>query len=99
MESTQNIICSLAKSMGVSEIDVRMMVQGIVDDFARDGLENIYVNSDINTQCDLLQAYAMHQVKKFRNFHTTYLTNSQAARAFQESVYALAKNPTNKSKR
>ncbi len=91
MTSTQTIIQELVQSMGVSETDVMMMAQGIVNDLVKDGIDSVYVDSDTDTQCDLVQAYALHQQKKLRDFHTTYLTNPQAAQAFQSSVYDLAK--------
>lgn len=91
MASTQRIIQSLAQNMGVSETDVMTMAQGIVNDLVKDRIDDVYVDSDTTIQCDLVQAYALHQQKKLRDFHTTYLTNPQAAQAFQSSVYDLVK--------
>lgn len=89
MATTQNIIGLLAQSMGVSETDVTAMVQGILNDLIKDGVDVVYVESSGDIQCDLVQAYALHQVKKCQAFHTTYLTNPHAASAFQNSVYDL----------
>ncbi len=91
MKVEQNIILSLAQSMGVSEADVMAMAKGIVSDLIKDGIDEVYLKSETNLQCDLVQAYAMHQTKKLRDFHTTYLTNPQATNAFQCCVYDLLK--------
>ncbi|EGQ8013302.1 hypothetical protein QXB71_003585 [Vibrio cholerae] len=88
------LIRALAQSMGVSEKDVLMLAQGVASDLQADRVDGLFVVADEKTQCEFVQAYAAHQVKKFRNFHTTYLTNPSARHSFQESVHALiaAKN-------
>ncbi|MEB5526666.1 hypothetical protein GOP96_06395 [Vibrio cholerae] len=88
------LIRALAQSMGVSEKEVLMLAQGIVNDLQADRVDGLFVEADEKTQCEFVQAYAAHQVKKFRNFQTTYLTNPSARHSFQESVHALiaAKN-------
>lgn len=86
---TQALIQSLASSMGRSECDVVMLAKGIVNDFIKEGLDELFVDSDIDTQSDLVKAYALQQQKKFDDFHMTYLTNPQAAQAFRDSVYGL----------
>jgi len=93
----QALIQSLASSMGRSEHDVMMLARGIVNDFIKEGLDELFVDSDIDTQSDLVQAYALHQQKKFDDFHMTYLTNPQAAHAFRDCVYGLL-NETELSK-
>lgn len=85
----QKKVEQLALAMGVSITDVQAMAQGIANDLIKDKVDDIYVDSDINLQCDLVQAYAQNQLKKFQSFHTKYLTNPLASKSFQESVYRL----------
>lgn len=86
---TQALVQSLASSMGRSECDVVMLAKGIINDLIKERLDELFVDSDIDTQSDLVQAFAIHQQKKFSAFHTTYLTNPQAAQAFRDCVYGL----------
>ena len=94
---TQALIQSLANCMGRAECDVMMLAKGVINDLIKEGLDELFVDSDIDTQSDLVQAYVRHQQKKVSEFHTTYLTNPQAAQAFRDCVYGLL-NETELSK-
>jgi hypothetical protein len=71
---------SLAKDFNVSESDLVNFAKMIASSLTQDG-----VNAD-QVEPELVQAYAIDQVKKTERFHSTYLTNSEARITFQRNI-------------
>jgi hypothetical protein len=87
MQTAEQIIAELAKEMNVSQADVRMLANSIVNSLRADKCVQAFIESDEQQKIELTAAYATHAVKKFESFHTTYISNPEARRVFQQSVF------------
>lgn len=82
------LIKQLAKDMGVSESDVLCFARSIANSITKDRAADFFVSTSEQNQCDMVQAYAAHAVRKINEFHTSYMTDSRVNSLFNDMVYA-----------
>lgn len=87
---TSEAIKSLAEQMGVSESDVLCFARSIANSIEKDRAADFFVNASEQNQCDMVNAYATHAVRKINEFYTSYITNSEVSSLFNDMVYAVA---------
>lgn len=80
-------IKALADSMGVSVADLMCMAQSVANSIEQDGAVDALSQASDEDSTKMVQAYAVHAVKKIDQFTTTYLTNPEAREMFQARVY------------
>ena len=73
----------LAEGTEINPADILSFAQSIANSLVKDGVKSEQFKKHSS---DLLPAYADAAVKKFNSFHTIYLTNQEARKAFQYKV-------------
>jgi len=87
MQTAEQIAAELAKEMNVNPADLLMLANSVVISLRADKADQALINADDQMQYSLIAAYLDHAVKKFESFHTTYISNPEARRVFQQSVF------------
>lgn len=82
----------LANLMGVSESDLIGFAKLIASEIEKDNISDFFVSEESSGHReDITLAYASHAVKRFREFQTTYMTNSNVSNLFNDIVFAKIK--------
>lgn len=80
-------IKALAESMNVSVADLMCMAKSVANSIEQDGAVDALSQASDEDSTKMIQAYAVHAVKKVDQFTTTYMTNPEARETFQARVY------------
>jgi hypothetical protein len=84
--STEQLIKELAKDLGVSATDVSCLANSVANSIKKDKFEGIFCGMSEQDKSIAVQAYAIHECKKFGSFVTQYQTNPAARHAFRQFV-------------
>lgn len=86
---TAATITELAKDLNVSEHDIICLAQSVAHSIEQDGAREAALACSPEEQHEIVRAYLPVAVRKFNQFHATYLTNQEAREEFKKTVYDL----------
>lgn len=83
----ENTAQQLANEMGVSITDLMCLAKSVANSLEQDkvGVEQMEKMSE-NDKVDLVEAYVCHANRKFKQFHTAYLTNNNVRQTVLETA-------------
>jgi len=84
-------IKQLAGSMDATEKDVESLLSMVTTAFQEDKVTDDFIKMKEEQQSEMVQAYIASELKKFENFCTQLLVNSEKKSAFDLYVLSLMK--------
>lgn len=84
-------IKELSESLGVSESDVSSFIKMIISEMRKDNVDGVFLTLSEIEMGEMAQAYGSFVTKKFSEFYTTYITNTNVNSLFNDMVFARIK--------
>ena len=78
---------SMAKGMGVTQSDVLSLVRMVGTSLTKDGIKDIFIGMSEAERANTVCAYVAAEVKKFREFCFSLLTNTEKKSAFDQYLF------------
>jgi hypothetical protein len=80
-------VTTLAQAMNVTEKDVLSLLNMVITSLKQDGMKEIFLDMDEKERTNTIQAYVSAEVKKFKEFCFSLLTNTEKKSAFDQYLF------------